>query len=304
MSIDPLAMPVFTINDVQFYEFQDGNSGASQTGRNTGSQVANWKVRWADADRARVALLGHTEVGSVAVAGQPNKTYLKRFLPHLHPSRRKWYARSVDVEGVGVRGRDDDQVQKYEWAKLKTAYGRLPFEVVPDAQMGDVPDESQLLRYVQVTPTFQRYGITFRAGAWYWFDVNEVETAKAVTNDYEIAFVLTTFKIKWFEVPKTVVPYKAVLSMLNHVNRDPFTIEGEEYEAETLKVGEPEAERCDMPDESDAVNLTISLSHNPMGWNRLPAPHEQNFFRTIGKGAERPFQRDDFARLFQPRVGS
>jgi hypothetical protein len=299
----PPTTPSLGLSPVDFHEAKEGSQDAAVSSK---AQVYKtiWKVAWADAERAKAALLGFT-VAKPAAGAVP--AYFSRSMPHGHPKAPWLFCTDIlRVEGREPIPRDADQMAAYKWAWLYCTYTKLFCTVLSDAAMGGTaPDESTLNRFVRKRRKSQLEFQSNRRGSWTWLDVAAGQPNRNVGLPIPWRVPLLRLLWTWMNIPIANLNEPYINDTIGTTNQ--FAFAG--YRAGSLLLN-----GADWPDYSPIpghdglqVDVTFDVLYFPPvlgGPNYFPDPNRGNSYHEIGAMAGvtliQPLPKRNWSPMFAP----
>jgi hypothetical protein len=243
-----------------------------------------WEFRHA----ARRALLGQPFFVLTVPA---SNSFLSRAIPHDLGILDEPLIYCIAAEPQGRQQRQKiEPGGKWETTVLDCRYEGLPFQVLDDADVlndaTDLPDETDLFRYVGYTTESRSRLMTVRGGSFFWGDPAHPGTVpagalRAVFQGHAIRLSESIKVFTWYGCPFANFPWNTWDRAMNKVNDLEWVTAYGTYRKETMLLENWKPEIVKLPGGIRGVNATAffryldqgtDASGEPRGWNWLPDP--------------------------------
>jgi hypothetical protein len=304
-------------------EFREAKEGSQDCAISGNAQVYKtiWKVAWADAEAAKVALLGTTSARPAFILGgvPVRPAYFTRDLPHAHPKAPWLFCTDITrTEGRTPVERDDDGMAAFEWAYLYCTYTKLFCPVLPDSDVrvtgtdppwgpgaGSVPNEARLARFVRRRRRSQLSFMSSRVGSWSWVDVPAAQPNSRVGMPLPWRVPKLRVLLTWMRIPLQYLNEAYINDTIGTTNAGAF---GGYRDSSLLLNGADWPDWQPIPGQDGfQVDVTFDITYYPEvigGPNYFPDPNRGNTYHAVeGRGVlpvRQPAPARDWSPMFQP----
>src|SRR5215813_1764450 len=193
--------------------------------------------------------------------------YIHRENPWPHPDFPWLYAESMsEVEGEVPQGRSPNEVGAFDEGRCKVVFSPRKYRILEDndplIQVGGIPDESKLLRWVSFEEKgASRFQTLPGMGTLRW-----TSDGKPMAGNYVIILYESDIKLTWHWVPTTFYREDIAQSLVGACNQDPFGDPStliKQRAAQTLVFGQPDKTEVILPTGEVVYDVTLNLRYHP-----------------------------------------
>lgn len=262
-------------------------------------------VSWPESNDFVQAVLGYTEYSS--------GTILERYLPLECVWWDGLYCDEAVLIGSGIDSRQSTYAAPSGWPTKSWCQYRLRFSRPPYNVLDPVSHEKH--RYVSMAREYSPRERRISGFGFVYYDPDSATWKQVPDEQVFIPEHTIRYLFTWHQVPENAVPWQTIAAFIGYCNRDPWSILGVTFGAETALFRGPSdtLRRYMGPDGGWYYDIQYVIEHRPGGWNHYTLPQiDPSGARRYapwrrgvpgappGPGLPLPYPPANFDHLFRP----